>query len=167
MLAVGRAPKDDPGLVYITRTSPGEQTRQRIAQRGGAAEAGRTGLLTMCATPSCAENVRNTTHPRRGWIHSCFQYVMRSPLWHKKRTPPSWEITTATDSGSVPASRWAERWRAPTLPVPSSATFSPSRSSALPTLLTSETSPFVSSWTLRVERSQKFTAVECALFTLS
>jgi hypothetical protein len=77
------------------------QTRPRIAQRG--AEVGRTGLLTMCATPSRAKNVRNATHPRRGSVHSCSQYVTRPPLWHTKRTPPSWEITTATDPGSAPA----------------------------------------------------------------
>src|SRR5215203_124368 len=38
-------------------------------------------------------------------VHSCSQYVTRPPLWHTKRTPPSWEITTATDPGSAPASR--------------------------------------------------------------
>jgi hypothetical protein len=41
---------------------------------------------------------------RRRSVHSCSQYVTRPPFWHTKRTPPSWEITTATDPGSAPAS---------------------------------------------------------------
>src|SRR5215208_3145072 len=40
----------------------------------------------------------------RGSVHSCSQYVTRPPFWHTQRTPPSWEITTATDPGSAPAS---------------------------------------------------------------
>src|ERR671910_2561063 len=55
---------------------------------------------------------------RRGSVHSCSQYVTRPPFWHTQRTPPSWEITIATDPGSAPASRYAERWRAPTFAVP-------------------------------------------------
>src|SRR5918998_4225943 len=42
---------------------------------------------------------------RRGSVHSCSQYVTRPPFWHTQRTPPSWEITTATDPGSALASR--------------------------------------------------------------
>jgi hypothetical protein len=38
-------------------------------------------------------------------VHSWSQYVTRPPLWHTKRTPPSWEITTATDLGSAPHKR--------------------------------------------------------------
>jgi hypothetical protein len=36
----------------------------RIAQRGAAAEAGRTDLFTVCVTPSHDKNVRNATYPR-------------------------------------------------------------------------------------------------------
>ena len=50
-------------------------------------------------------SLEHATHLRRGSVHSCSQYVTRPPFWHTKRTPPSWEITTATDPGSAPASR--------------------------------------------------------------
>jgi len=49
---------------FYTSFYTNAQTRPRIAQRGAAAEPGRTDLLTMCATPSCAKNVRKATHPR-------------------------------------------------------------------------------------------------------
>ena len=42
---------------------------------------------------------------RRGAVHSCSQYVTRPLFWHTQRTPPSWEITTATDPGNALARR--------------------------------------------------------------
>jgi hypothetical protein len=67
------------------------RTWPRIAQRGP------------------AYHVRDTLplYPldRRGSVHSCSQYVTRLSFWHTQRTPPSWEITTATDPGNAPASR--------------------------------------------------------------
>lgn len=39
------------------------------------------------------------------WLHSCSQYVTRPSFWHTQRTPPSWEITIATDPGKAPVSR--------------------------------------------------------------
>jgi hypothetical protein len=48
---------------------------------------------------------RSQSFDLRDWVHSCSQYVTRPPLWHTKRTPPSREITTATDPGMAPHKR--------------------------------------------------------------
>ena len=74
------------------------QTRPTIAQRG--TQRGLRPYVGLSIAKFISLPPRAT-----GSVYSCSQYVTRPPLWHTKRTPPSWEITTATDPGSAPASR--------------------------------------------------------------
>jgi hypothetical protein len=75
------------------------ETRPTIAQRGASGDAATVRRAICGLVCSSARLIE------RGSVHSCSQYATRPPLWHTQRTPPSCEITTATDPGNAPASR--------------------------------------------------------------
>src|SRR5215212_2675788 len=64
------------------------QTRPRISQRGAAAEAGRTGLLAMCTTPSCAKTVRNACASPLGPVLRSVPYAANQRRITLARTDP-------------------------------------------------------------------------------